>query len=70
MPKQARPKPSTEIRNLKKRTGVFDSTFIPNEVEVTPAQAAAVARAIERQFNSWWDSWIEPELQYLEKRGF
>lgn len=77
MPKQARAKPSKQIRAVKSRTGVFNTTFILNDagriaptLEITQEQADMVAKAIEENFTRWWDSWIEPELEHLAKRGF
>lgn len=36
---------------------------------LTNAQTKAVADAFKARFNSWWSSWVEPELEYLAKRG-
>lgn len=77
MPAKARIKPSAELRGLRKRCGVFNPMFATMDagrespgIEITQEQAAALCKALESRFASWWDSWVEPELKYLEKRGF
>jgi hypothetical protein len=73
MPKQARIKPSVAIRHHKKQCAVFNATMIHWDVDlggVPREKVQVIAKELERQFNLWWDSWIEPELDYLEKRHY
>lgn len=77
MPKQARIKPSVELRQLRKQCRVFSPTFATmdasqavQDIKISQEQAAAMCKALEARFNLWWDSWVEPELKYLEERNF
>lgn len=77
MPRQARVKPSCELRTLRRNCAVFNPTFAVLDadrqvlgLQLTQKQADAMCKALEDRFANWWDSWVEPELQYLEKRGF
>lgn len=76
MPKLKQPRPSTSIREHKRLCGVFNTTFLRlNAKEIDPGvdlsqrQVDAVAKAIEKHFNLWWNSWIEPQLKQAERRG-
>jgi hypothetical protein len=50
-----------EIRDLKKRMCTFDE---PNRIMTQDELRAE----LERRFNLWWDSWIEPQLEHLARK--
>jgi len=49
------------IRDYKKRQGIFEQD---NTVR-TPEELRA---ELERGFDLWWDSWIEPQLEHLARK--
>lgn len=63
-----------ELRGLKERNGVFNTTFthldLPRENQPSQAQINAVAKSIEEKHELWWNSWIAPLIAELEAKGF
>jgi hypothetical protein len=50
-----------EIRDLKARQGIFHADNTVRTVDEERAE-------LERGFNLWWNSWIEPRLEALACR--
>lgn len=48
----------------------MDASQAVQDIKISQEQAAAMCKALEARFNLWWDSWVEPELKYLEERNF